>query len=530
MKNRNGKIMENNECINFIKQAFELKEQGFYKPAIEMLYKALELENDNIEILYSIGELYFLMNNYERAIQYFEKILLKEPNQENTLRLMVIIYERQNNMDRALSFAQNLFDNNKNSKNLQILIKILTNLKLFSEIENYAGSEFFNDDVKIECANALYKSGETQQAKIYLEACNPSDERVLLLEGKIKFDENDLEKSQEIFNRISSNTQNPEILNFMGLFALENMKFIDAIKYFSMASNLDSNNAKYFYNLGNAYFYNGWSKEAQNAYAKALYLNPQNPDYRYSLAYLYYDIQKYDKAKKEIDAILAIYPEHNQSIVLKALIFAQNKDLLEAKKILEDNVIMQNNDDIFARTSLAKIYKELNMYDKAEKLFEEIIAVKPENLNYLDNLAEIYIDEKNYDKAIDITNKILEINPNYISGYIIGAKVSYLKEDYEQTKQYAQNVLSLDINCSEGYYYLALSREKTNDTEEAIECMKRAILYDLNNPKYYAKMSDLYKEQKDYKTALEYISEAESLDDTNQYKFKYSELAKLTRK
>ena len=59
--------------------------------------------------------------------------------------------------------------------------------------------------------------------------------------------------------------------------------------------------------------------------------------------------------------------------------------------------------------------------------------------------------------------------------------------------------------------------------------MKRAILYDLNNPKYYAKMSDFYKEQKDYKTALEYISEAESLDNSNQYKFQYSELAKLVR-
>ena len=37
--------MENNEAINFIKQAFDLKEQKYYKPAIEMLYKALEIEN-----------------------------------------------------------------------------------------------------------------------------------------------------------------------------------------------------------------------------------------------------------------------------------------------------------------------------------------------------------------------------------------------------------------------------------------------------------------------------------------------------
>ena len=67
--------MENTQCLQYIKQAFELKEQKYYKPAIEMLYKALEVENDNIEILYQIGELYFLINNYTRALQYLEKVL-----------------------------------------------------------------------------------------------------------------------------------------------------------------------------------------------------------------------------------------------------------------------------------------------------------------------------------------------------------------------------------------------------------------------------------------------------------------------
>ena len=66
--------MENNESIEYIKQAFELKEQKYYKPAIEMLYKALEIENDNPEILYQTGELYFLLNDYERALKYLEKV------------------------------------------------------------------------------------------------------------------------------------------------------------------------------------------------------------------------------------------------------------------------------------------------------------------------------------------------------------------------------------------------------------------------------------------------------------------------
>ena len=71
---------------------------------------------------------------------------------------------------------------------------------------------------------------------------------------------------------------------------------------------------------------------------------------------------------------------------------------------------------------------------------------------------------------------------------------------------------------------------KEDDLEEAIECLKRAILYDLNNALYYKTMSDFYKKKEDYKTALDYISEAQNLDESSEYKFLYSELVKLNRK
>ena len=490
-----------------------------------MLYKALEIEDDNIEILSQIGELYFLKNNYERAMDYLEKVLNLNPVHEQSLIIIRKIKELQGDLDGALGIAQKLFDQNKNSKNLESLIKILIDLKLFTEIEQYENSEFFNQDIKIECANAFYTNGELEKTKEFLSQCDENDEKVLLLQGKINFDKGDYDKAQNIFRRISSNTQNPEILNFLGLFDLENMQIVDAIKHFSIASNIDKNNPKYLYNLGNAYFYNGWMKEAQNAYSKAIFLAPDNIDYRYSLGYLYYDMKDFGKAKKEIDAILTINPEYNRALILKAILFAHDKNFIEAKNLLEQLIL-----DDFGKMSLAKIYAELNIFDKAEKLISEVIGKNPENMNYLNDLAEIYIKEKDYSKAQEIAEKILKINPNYILGNILGAKSSYLKEDFEKTKEYAQEALSLDINCAEGYYYLALSREKTDDIEEAIECMKRAILYDLNNPLYYAKMSDFYKFKKDYRSALEYISEAQGLDDSNEYKFKYAELVKLNHK
>ncbi|MDE6138938.1 MAG: tetratricopeptide repeat protein, partial [Candidatus Gastranaerophilales bacterium] len=252
-------------------------------------------------------------------------------------------------------------------------------------------------------------------------------------------------------------------------------------------------------------------------------------DYRYSFAYLFYDKKDYVKAKKEIDAILDICPEHSGSRVLRAMLMAKNKDFIGAQKILEEN-INKGFDDDFTKSALSKIYTELNVFNKAESLVNEMIQKNPENLNYLSDLVEIHIREKNYDKAIELSDKILEINSNYILGNILGARSAFLKEDYQLAKSYAQEAISLDINCSEGYYYLALVREKSDDLDEAIECMKRAILYDLNNPKYYTKMSEFYKSKQDYKTALEYISEAVSIDDSNEYKIMYSELVKLNRK
>ncbi|MBQ8168301.1 tetratricopeptide repeat protein, partial [bacterium] len=82
----------------------------------------------------------------------------------------------------------------------------------------------------------------------------------------------------------------------------------------------------------------------------------------------------------------------------------------------------------------------------------------------------------------------------------------------------------------EGYYYLALVRFNEEDFEEAVECMKRAITYDVTNPLYYAEMSKIYKAKDDIKTALEYISEAESIDNSTEYKLMYKELAALNRK
>ena len=142
--------------IDFVKQAFDLKEQKYYKPAIEMLYKALETEQDNEEILYQIGELYFLMNNYSRALQYLEKILLNNENNVPSLKVVFQIKMREENYAEAIDIALKLFENQKNSENLKNILNVLIKQKDFDKVKEYFNNEFFDNEIKLYCANSLY--------------------------------------------------------------------------------------------------------------------------------------------------------------------------------------------------------------------------------------------------------------------------------------------------------------------------------------------------------------------------------------
>ena len=92
---------------------------------------------------------------------------------------------------------------------------------------------------------------------------------------------------------------------------------------------------------------------------------PDNLGYRSSLAYLYYEQKNFEKAQKEIDYILEHNAEYSLAHVLNALLKLNNKDFLGAQQELETNLKNGNNDN-FTLVSLADVYKELLMFEKAE--------------------------------------------------------------------------------------------------------------------------------------------------------------------
>ena len=78
---------------NILKEGFILKSKGFYKQAIETFYKALEIDNTSSELLLEIAECYYLIKDFERAINYLEQILDKYPTHINSIKLLRNIFK-----------------------------------------------------------------------------------------------------------------------------------------------------------------------------------------------------------------------------------------------------------------------------------------------------------------------------------------------------------------------------------------------------------------------------------------------------
>ena len=77
---------------NLLQEGFILKQKGHYKHAIEVFYKALELDNTSSELLLELADLYNLMGNEERALNYIEQILDKNPAHIEALKLLEKIF------------------------------------------------------------------------------------------------------------------------------------------------------------------------------------------------------------------------------------------------------------------------------------------------------------------------------------------------------------------------------------------------------------------------------------------------------
>ncbi len=329
---------------DLIKEGFILKEQGYYKKAIEFFYKAIEQDNTSLELLIEIAELYYLIHNEEKALGYIEKILDKNPTHIKSLELLKQIFIDKSAYSEAEQTAKNIYCITHKSKDLLEIFKLLNKQCKYDEIFEYKSIEY-SDKMSYEYAYAYFNKQDyanaEQEILKYLNTYQ-NDHKGLLLLGKIYYTQNKKEKCVELLDQLNKEeNKDSETLNFIGLIKTFQNKLKEAESYFLEAIKKNKESS-YYYNLANVYLKEGELEIAKRYYNLAISLAPKNHNYHFALANLYYLQKHYKKALEELTE------DFIEGNILKSIILYETgylalakQELTRLSKIQPDNEIIK---------------------------------------------------------------------------------------------------------------------------------------------------------------------------------------------
>ena len=287
---------------DLLKEGFALKNKGHYKHALEVFYKALSQDNCSSELLLEIADIYFKMKNEERALNYLEQILEKNPKHIEALKLLEHIFINKNALAEAEQTAKNIYCISHNINDLAHIFSLLNRQGKFDEIFEY-NFENPNEVIYLEQAKALYYKREFDQAEEMLKQAliiAPSNQDVILMLGQVYYAQNKKDLCIELLNQLMQDNENAELMNFYGLIEAYQGNYAKACKDILRAVKLAPKNDKYYYNLANLYFMQGDTAFAKRYYNLAIFLNPNNSNYHFALANLYYSEKQYRRALEEL--------------------------------------------------------------------------------------------------------------------------------------------------------------------------------------------------------------------------------------
>lgn len=537
--------MTNSESLKYIKQSFDLKNRKLYKEAIEVLYKVLTDDVDEptfIEVSSQIGDLHYILKNYDRAIEQYEHVLELDNNHEHSRNSLYDIYFELCEYNKALNIAQAACQNTGKAIDYVRFFTVLLKLKkidtIFSEYEKLSSD--LKEDSQIMYIVSLLKTEGRKEIleKVVEKSPNFTDAKFDL--GLIYYEEENYEGAETLFNEILKIKKDPLSYYYKALIQIKRREFFPAIDNLHFAiKSCKGNIPEFYFELAKTYMDVNWFDEAVATIKNSITLYIKNGveqtsiDKSYLLLAWVFEKQKdYDNALFNLSLIDKISPLYYEAEILNGLLAYRKGQIVNAKNMLETlyESKPQVRDDLTLIDTLGNIYRDLKLNQKAKEFFEKHLSNFPDSIHTACEYADLLIDMEDYEGAFAIMDKYSKYQnmPSFLNSK---ARIFYRKKEYEKTLSSLNELLNLDKNNAEGYYFKGLVLNTTKNYSEALKNIETALQLNPLPAKYYAQAACSYLELNRFDEALLYIKEAIEIEPNDlNYKKLAAEISKRAGK
>jgi len=203
------------------------------------------------------------------------------------------------------------------------------------------------------------------------------------------------------------------------------------------------------------------------------------------------------------------------SLLIKELYFKgiQQKSagqFAAAEKTFDRLVLLQPDNDA-AHFELARIYIEKEDYTQAERSAKHAAAINPDNEWYWSTLLDIYKKTGNIKAMPAVFDELIRLHPDRISNYQEKAYVLFLDKHYDASLAAYDTVAQRFGETDEQYLTKSQIYLAQNDTESAIGELETLISKKPKDVKGYILLAELYTKTKEPRKAVALLEDASVL-------------------
>lgn len=250
------------------------------------------------------------------------------------------------------------------------------------------------------------------------------------------------------------------------------------------------NSAMVWYYLGRVAQIKKQFVAAEKSFKTAIELKKDYLQAELSLAFLYEENNKTDKAVEVYKNLFETTQDISSAnrlvtILLKAEKFEEALPYLQSLENLD-------HDDLNAQVKLGLVYMELKKWTEAEKIFKQILVKNPDSDRILFYLGNLYEETKKEQLAVETLMKINPSSKLYTDAVLHSAQILKNSSNKEGVIKFMQTALTQSSKTLPFYIYLASIFEENLKLSEAIETLENAYKIFPDDQKVLYYLGSLY--------------------------------------
>lgn len=439
---------------------------------------ALESYIDSYEIYYKIGVAQFYKGDLDKAVNYFETAVKKNPKYAKAYYMLAETYTKKARfLDAELNAKKAIQFSPLKSSRAHFLLHNLYKVSSFRIFKNKVKSAWEYVMSVLTLPFDIEAIKKVKESLAYIKFMP------ILMKGYLKIQSNGLDDAVDVY--IDAVDKAP---GFVPLYCLLGDiysslgQFENAITEYKMAIWLDSLNIPAYRHLCKAYEDLGDYDNAIEVYQKLIQIMPNMPEFHSNLANILYVKGDIEGAVSHFQTAVTLNPSKEwTSVVNQTLgyVFQESKQDLDAAITSYQSAYLLTPEDIDIYVNLGSAFYDKEDYDNALAVYRNALDLDPKNakihcnLGFLywgkgdtdeaireyeyaieydksysiayNNLGVIYLDDLGRVKeAIDMFKKAVEYNPNYaLAHFNLARSIAITGEKIEAAKLYQ---IAQDVN------------------------------------------------------------------------------------